>query len=203
LPRKITRRDVGWTIARSFAVAGAQPFLSEWLESAQTAAHTYEHKGGISAPPAPDRWSGYKPTFFSPAQFKMLDQFTAILIPSDDTPGAREAHVAAFIDFVVNAAAEYAPEMQKEWRTAMDWLATSNFADMQPEAQFHFIEQISAPERGREKTHAGFAAYQMIKDMTVRAFYTSRVGLIDVLEYKGNTYLTEFPGCTHPEHRKV
>jgi len=39
--------------------------------------------------------------------------------------------------------------------------------------------------------------------MTVRAFYTSRVGLIDVLEYKGNTYLTEFPGCAHPEHHKV
>lgn len=203
MPRKITRRDVGWTITRAFAVAGAQPFLSEWLASAQTAAHTYAHKGGISAPPAPDRWSSYKPAFFSPAQFKMLDQFTAILIPSDETPGAREAHVAPFIDFVVDAAAEYAPEMQKEWRTAMDWLDASKFAEMQPEAQFHFIEQISAPERGQEETHAGFAAYQMIKDMTVRAFYTSRVGLIDVLEYKGNTYLTEFPGCTHPEHQKV
>jgi hypothetical protein len=199
----MTRRDVSWTITRAFATAAAQPFLSEWLQSAQTAAHTYAHRGGISAPPEPDRWSGYKPGFFSPAQFKMLDQFTAILIPSDETPGAREAHVSPFIDFVVNAAAEYAPEMQKEWRNAMDWLATSGFADMQPQAQVSFIEQISAPERNRDERHAGFAAYQMIKDMAVRAFYTSRVGLIDVLEYKGNTYLTEFPGCTHPEHQQV
>jgi hypothetical protein len=43
----------------------------------------------------------------------------------------------------------------------------------------------------------------LIKDMTVRAFYTSRVGLIDVLEYKGNAYLTQFPGCTHSEHQKA
>jgi hypothetical protein len=203
LPRRITRRDLGWTIGRAFATAAAQPFFSEWLASAQTAAHTYPHRGGISAPPAPDRWSNYKPAFFSPAQFKMLDHFTAILIPSDDTPGAREAHVAPFIDFVVNAAAEYAPEIQEEWRNAMDWLTANRFGEMQPQAQFQFIQEISTPERDREKTHAGFAAYQMIKDMTVRAFYTSRVGLIDVLEYKGNTYLTEFPGCTHPEHQKV
>jgi hypothetical protein len=39
--------------------------------------------------------------------------------------------------------------------------------------------------------------------MTVRAFYTSRVGLIDVLEYQGIAYLTEFPACTHPEHLNV
>jgi hypothetical protein len=29
--------------------------------------------------------------------------------------------------------------------------------------------------------------------MTVRAFYTSRIGLIDVLEYQGLAYLSEFP----------
>jgi hypothetical protein len=74
---------------------------------------------------------------------------------------------------------------------------------MEPHAQTGFIEQISAPERNRSEKREGFAAYRLIKDMTVRAFYTSRVGLIDVLEYKGNTYLTSFPGCTHPEHQKV
>jgi hypothetical protein len=39
--------------------------------------------------------------------------------------------------------------------------------------------------------------------MTVFAFYTSKAGLVDNLEYKGNAYLTDFPGCTHPEHRRV
>jgi hypothetical protein len=45
--------------------------------------------------------------------------------------------------------------------------------------------------------------YRLIKEMAVHAFYTSRVGLVDVLEYKGLAYLTEFPGCNHPEHHTV
>jgi hypothetical protein len=57
--------------------------------------------------------------------------------------------VTSFIDFVLNAAAEYAPEMQKEWRNAMDWLGSSGFAEMQPAAQLKLVEQISAPERDR------------------------------------------------------
>jgi len=190
-------------IGRTFAAAAAQPFLSEWLQSAEVSAHAYVHGAGSQAPPEPDRWTGYKPHFFTAGQFKTLEAFTAILIPSDETPGAREAHVTYFIDFVVNAAAEYAPEMQTEWHNAMDWLSTNGFAEMQHEAQLKFVEEISAPERDRAQKRPGFAAYRLIKDMTVRAFYTSRVGLIDVLEYKGNTYLTEFPGCTHPEHHKV
>ena len=39
--------------------------------------------------------------------------------------------------------------------------------------------------------------------MTVRAYYTSRVGLVESLQYQGIAYLTEYPACTHPEHRKV
>lgn len=203
MPRRLTRRDANWLITRVLGTAAAQPFVSSWLRAAESTAHAYAHQSGSTAPPEPDRWTNYKPAFFSPQQFKMLDAFSAILIPSDETPGAREAHVTCFIDFVVNAAAEYAPEIQTEWRTAMEWLGSNGFDKMTPEMKLHFIQEISAPERDRAQKHAGFQAYRLIKDMTVRAFYTSRVGLIDVLEYKGNAYLAEFPGCNHPEHRTI
>ena len=133
----------------------------------------------------------------------MLDQFTSVLIPTDDTPGAREANVAPFIDFVVNAAAEYAPEMQTQWRSAMGFLRKANFSQLTNEQQVKLITQMAEPELGKAKKGDGFEAYQLIKDMSLHAFYTSRVGLVDVLEYKGNAYLTEFPGCNHPEHHKV
>lgn len=199
----MTRRDASWMISRAFAAAGAQPFFSGWIRAAEADAHAYAHGAGSHAPPEPDRWMGYKPRFFSPEQFAALQSFTEILIPSDETPGAREAHVAPFIDFVVNAAGEYAPGMQKEWRTAMEWLDASGFRTMSPQARLQLVAEASAPERDGSKKHPGFAAYQLIKDMTVRAFYTSRVGLVDVLEYKGLAYLTEFPGCSHAEHHKV
>ncbi len=133
----------------------------------------------------------------------MLDAFTAILIPTDDTPGAREAHVPHFIDFVLDAAAEHEPEMQAEWRRAMAWLRAHDFGSLSAGQQLELVTRMSEPEIDRSKKHDGFPVYRLIKEITVRAYYTSRAGLVDALEYKGNAYLTEFPACTHPEHRKV
>jgi Gluconate 2-dehydrogenase subunit 3 len=193
----ITRRDAAWAILRAAAVVGGQEFFSDWMRAVQVVQHSSH------APPEPDRWSSYQPKFFSAEDFRNLDAFTAILIPTDETPGAREAHVAAFIDFVVNAAAEYAPEMQKDWRKAMDWLRARQYAELPADHQLSLMQRISEPEHGASKQEDGFRVYRLIKGMTVHAFYTSRVGLVDVLEYKGLAYLTEFPGCNHPEHHAV
>jgi len=189
----MTRRDAAWAILRAAAVAGASEFFPTWLAAAQMHAHTIDS----AAPAEPDRWTNYQPRFFSQEEIATLDAFTAILIPTDDTPGAREAHVVPFIDFVVAAAAEYEPELQQDWRAAMHYLRQHHFSNLSPTAQLAFIEASSHPGDN------GHASYQLIKEMTVHAFYTSRIGLIDVLEYKGMAYLTQFPGCTHPEHRQV
>jgi hypothetical protein len=50
--------------------------------------------------------------------------------------------------------------------------------------------------------HDGFAFFSTLKDMTVEGFYTSKIGLIDVLDYQGMNYMPDFPGCTHPEHQQ-
>lgn len=183
----MTRRDAAWAIVRAATVAAAPEFLNAWQR----------HDIGNAAPPEPDRWTNYQPKFFSPEEMETLDAFTAILIPTDETPGAREAHVVPFIDFVVHAAAEYEPELQDDWRTAIQFLRQHQFSKLSVAEQAAFVEDMSKGEDHRN------AAYQLIKDMTVHAFYTSRVGLIDVLGYQGNAYLTEFPGCNHPEHHQV
>jgi hypothetical protein len=192
----MTRRDANWLIARAAATAGAASFLAPWLAANESHRHTV-------APPDPHDWNSYRPKFFSAEEFQWLDAFTAILIPTDDTPGAREAKVASFIDFVVNAAAEFAPEVQGHWRDAMSWLRSAGFGTLAAEQQLALVTAAGAPEFDHTATHPGFAAYQLIKELTVRAFYTSRVGLVDVLEYQGIAYLTAFPACTHPEHHSV
>jgi hypothetical protein len=200
----MTRRDAAWLVARAAAAAGGQEFFGEWLSAAQGGAErAAQHGAHHSAPPEPERWTGYQPKFFSPADFQTLEIFTEILIPTDETPGAREAHVAPFIDFVVFSAAEYAPETQPGWRNAMNFLRGQKFAQLSPAQQVALVESMAAPEHDGSKKHEGFAVYRLIKGMTIHAYYTSRTGLVDNLEYKGNTYLTEFPACTHPEHRKV
>jgi hypothetical protein len=183
-------------------MAGGAELLSDWLRAGQ-AAHQISHSAHTSSqmpPPEPDRWTNYKPRFFSGEQFRILDSFTAILIPTDETPGAREAHVAPFIDFVVNAAAEYSPEMQQQWRTAMDWLQSNRFGELSGAEQEAVVVRIARGKQDGQGKGTGFEAYRLIKQMTVHAYYTSQAGLIENLQYKGNAHLTEFPGCTHPEH---
>lgn len=166
----MTRRHAAWLVTQASLVAGGAGFFAGWLKGAQTP---------------------YEPKFFSKEEFKAVDDFTAILIPTDETPGAREAQVAQFIDFVVNASAEYAPENQQHWREAMTYLKAHSFFGANAAQQLALVEQMSAE---------GQPHFNLIKGMTVHAFYTSRVGLVDVLEYKGLAYLTAFPPCGHPEH---
>ena len=52
-------------------------------------------------------------------------------------------------------------------------------------------------------THPAYAAYRLIKQQNTFAFYTSRTGMIEALDYRGNSYNAAFPACDHPEHRTV
>ena len=191
----MTRRD---TIRAALATVSGQHLV--FLDQLAAAG---EHSGHSSAPPEPDRWRNYKPQFFSPVEFEMIRAYTEILIPADDQPGAREAHVAEYIDFAVNAAAAHAPEMQTEWRRAMAWLMAHRFHGLMPAERLELVERMSAPERDKSARRDGYPIYQLIKAATVFAFYTSRAGLIDTLGYQGLAYLTEFPACNHPEHQKL
>src|SRR5260221_1212364 len=108
-----TRRDLLELAARAAAVQGASEFFSVWLRASQT----HEHAG--KAPPEPPLLRDYQPKFFDPEDFAALQAFTEILIPTDDTPGAREAHCSHYIDFVLQASGEFAPQTQKQWRDAL------------------------------------------------------------------------------------
>lgn len=200
MPDEMTRRDLGWLTAKVFGAAAGAEFFANWLRAAEP------HNGAghpASAPLEPDRWLNYQPKFFSVVEFGMLESYTEILIPTDDTPGAREAHVAPFIDFLVNAAAEYAPEMQVEWRSAMAFLTRENFHTMSHDQQFALIKESSEPETDHSRTQLGFPSYRLIKTAAIHAFYTSRSGLVDALEYKGLAYLMQFPACDHAGHKAV
>ena len=42
--------------------------------------------------------------------------------------------------------------------------------------------------------------FAIVKRATVDGYYTSRTGIHEDLEYKGNTAVAEFAGCSHEEH---
>jgi hypothetical protein len=161
------------------------------------------HAGAHAAPPEPHYLDNYQPKFFSREDFDALQAFTEILIPTDETAGAREAHCAAFIDFVLHVSDGYAPETQEHWRHAMNSLREAGFHRANKEQRAALLEAISRPERDGLPVTAAFAAYQFIKRENAFAFYTSREGMIDSLDYRGNSYNAVFPACDHPEHHVI
>ena len=150
----------------------------------------------------------YVPQFFKPEQFATVKLLAEMILPTDDEPGANEAKVGDYIDFVVFSAREFEPSMQREWIEGLTFLDSES--QKQFGKPFHFasetnrvrlLTEISLPERDPTAHHDGYSFFRMVKDMTVEGFYTSKVGLIDVLNYQGMNYMAEFPGCTHPEHQ--
>ncbi len=181
----VTRRDLLDIAARAAVLPGAAEFFSTWLRAAEN-----HHAQGAAPPPEPPLLRNYQPKFFPPSDFEALQSFVEILIPTDDTPGAREAHCAHYIDFVLQAA----PDMQKQWRDAMNALREAGFHAADRGGREAIIEALSKKED---------PVFRLIKQQNTFAFYTSRAGMIEALDYKGNSYNASFPACTHPEHHTV
>jgi Gluconate 2-dehydrogenase subunit 3 len=59
-----------------------------------------------------------RPQFFTAAEYAMVERLAEIIIPSDRTPGAKEAGVAEFIDFIVASD----PDEQYGFRSGLTWL---------------------------------------------------------------------------------
>jgi hypothetical protein len=135
----------------------------------------------------------YKPKFFDPEDFAALQAFTEILIPTDDTPGAREGRCAQFIDFVLSASDE-GSGAQGVWRKTMSSLRDLGFHAAGSEARAALVETLARQQH---------PAFKTIKQLNTFAFYTSRAGQIETLDYRGLSYNVTFPACTHPEHKLI
>jgi len=194
----MTRREMLHLVACALALPDAREFFGTWLQAAQAPAH----HGGWQ-PPEPPLLRDYQPRFFAPPDFAALQAFTEILIPTDETPGAREAHCAHFIDFVLQASAEHAPNTRQQWPQAMRALEAAGFHAADAARRLALVEEISRPERDRGASHPAYFAYRMIKQQNTFAFYTSRAGMIEALDYRGNSFNAVFPACEHEEHKVI
>lgn len=170
-------------------------FFGAWLQAALAHQHY--------APPDPDLLKDYQPKFFDKEDFAALEAFTAILIPTDDTPGAREARCAHFIDFLLQASSAVDPTMARQWRTAMKALRDAGFHAADATGREQLVAAIARPERERGAAHPAYFAYRLIKQQNTFAFYSSRQGLIECLDYRGDSFNVTFPACEHPEHHTI
>jgi hypothetical protein len=191
-----TRRELLDLAIRAAALPGGAEFMAAWLK-----AQDHNHSANSTAPPQPPLLMNWQPKFFSAEDFAALEAFTEILIPTDSTPGAKEAHCAHYIDFLMTAS-DGLP-VQKQWHDAMSALKQAGFHDADAKGRAELVAAMAKPEVDKSATHPCYAAYRLIKQQNAFAFYTSRAGMIEDLDYRGNSYNLVFPACTHPEHQKV
>lgn len=129
--------------------------------------------------------------FFSAPEMALLDELTELIIPADEhSGGARAAQVAAYIDATL---AEYDPEIPDLREAREKWKAgLAGLLDLPAEERLAALERLAAKEKD-PRTEAELFFVEL-KRWTAHGYYTSRIGIHDELEYKGNTLLTEFVG---------
>jgi hypothetical protein len=200
---RVSRRSALKYLGLLSASAAGREFLASWLPMQLVRSDEHREPATISGMhhemQEPEPTAKYSPKFFNADEFRTVEILAAMIIPTDDAPGAKEAQVANYIDFVVFSAAEFEPLLQIERESQKQF--SKSFREADEADRISLLTDMSAPERDAKAQHEGSAFFSLVKDMTVEGFYTSKIGLIDVLDYQGMNYMPDFPGCTHPEHQ--
>jgi len=190
------RRAVLEMLAKA-AAASQFPGFSRWVFAQQ-----HEHQHAEDATP-PARQANYKPSYFSPSEYLTIDVLTGLIIPKDESPGAQEAGVSEFIDFM---AAHGEKQIRQPMRDGLQWLDSNanerhgaSFIRLSPDRQTALLK------RAADRTAEGHAFFRLIRRYTVMGYYTSAIGLKE-LDYPGLKFYSESPACPHtndPEHRHL
>jgi|SRR5215467_1162950 len=210
----IERREILRYIATA-SVASTFPGFRRW-------AFACSHDGNAAAPARADgSTEPYKPLFLSPEQFRLVEHLTEMIIPADDSPGAKAAGVAEFIDFmlanrVAVAAAGDARSVEERLRQGtaaqiqfaggLNWLGArsrsehkAEFMDCTREQQVALLEELAYSSKFTATTERGREFFRMLRDYTVVGYYTSKIGLAS-LGYPGlRTFWPKMQACSHPD----
>jgi hypothetical protein len=167
------------------------------------AQHPHPHTGVEMVSPVDERPPG-KLHFFTPAEMTSITLMSDLIIPADEqSPGAKDAAVPAFIDLMVSEASVETKNLWRNGLAAIDQLCNKEFGHafgtLKSEQQVAVLKLISRNEYQPRKIEERF--FVAMKGLTVDGYYTSELGIHQELRYKGNAYLKDFAGCTHPEHK--
>lgn len=143
---------------------------------------------GLAAAPL-DAQEAYAPRAFAAEDYELLGALVDRVIPPSETPGARQAGVHAILDETLAGR----PRERAAFQSGLRRLRAAGFAEMTP------VEQDAALREYERSSGETKTFFESLKALTVDAYYSTAIGLVEELGYKGNTYLAEFPGCTH-EH---
>lgn len=153
----------------------------------------------VPALPQAKRRAAAQPTkFFTADELKMVDELGELIIPADDhSPGARAAKCADYID--ARLAETWDEASKQQWREGLaliNQLSTEMhgqpFLKASTDQRIALLERIARNEANPQKPEEKF--FGTLKGSVAHAYYTSKIGIQQELQYKGNTYQREFSG---------
>jgi len=191
----ISRRTALKVIAVGMGTAGALPILEE------TSLGQQSHSGMVMQKPTDDAVQVHR--FFNAQEIATIAAISGLIIPADEhSPGAESAGVPAFIDLMISESSSDVKKLWREGLMALDKRSQEKFSTpfitANSAQQVTLLKAISKNEYNARSIDERF--FIAIKGLTVDCYYTSQVGIHEDLHYKGNAYLKDFVGCTHPEH---
>jgi len=177
----LDRRSVLEMLAKA-ASASQFPGFSRWAYGAE---HKHE-ESSLSASRQP-----YTPLYFSRHQYKTIEILTDLIIPAGETPGAKDAGVSEFIDFM---AAHGENELRQPMLKGLGWLDTiskktygSVFARLSGQQQAAVFKIVA---------YSNQAFFKLIRRYTTMGYYTSGIGLKE-LNFPGLRLYTHTNGPKH------
>lgn len=142
--------------------------------------------------------------FFTPAQNEWVDRLAEMILPADEhSPGAHEAKVSAFIDQTLADGNKGEQDLWIAGLKAVEAEAQTRFQKAflkcSPAEQDQMLAAMAANEAKPQTEIERF--FVKLKAQTISGYYTSPVGLLKDLQYKGNVPLAEYAACDHAEHK--
>jgi hypothetical protein len=178
----------------SAAAVGASllplPAVAAETSQAEAAPAASQTKSAEAKPPA---------RFFTPAQHSLVEELSETIIPADShSGGAKSAKVADYIDQFLREA--FDDNQKALWREALRLVDVmsqhyngKSFVNASIEGKTAVVKVLSDNDHMTDLPEVRF--FIELKRLTVRGYYTSKIGIHDELEYKGNRILQEYVGC--------
>lgn len=205
----MNRREMIRTSVLTGAVAAA---LRPTLAAPQTPPPPSELTPAQSGVDASSEFNvpNWKPLFLDEHQNETLIILSDLIIPSTDTPGAKDALANRYIDLVLSA------ETSENKRAFLNSLAfidgesirrfKAAFRYLSRDDQDDVLHELAYPRSGSEwtgeadtKPDVGHAHFETLKGHIMTAYYSSEIGTTKELGWDGNYTHGVYQGCTHQE----
>jgi hypothetical protein len=126
--------------------------------------------------------------FLTPDQDRLVTEIAELIIPTTDTPGAREANVNEFIDVML--AECYTPEDQQSFVMGLEQLEQQSqaefgkpFVEASVAQKTSLLKQTAAEAQEKRQPGEPVPFFRTIKELTLLGYFSSEIGATQTLAY--------------------